>query len=171
MALQRRSPSTRVKAERRNALLAGYRPLPGAYDEFMAPDGTVRPHWEAVLGEWSSLSQDELGQRFGLADRHIHDAGVSYRVLGELGEERTWPLSHAPLVMSGAEWETIAAGVAQRAQLLSLLLDDIYGAGDVVSKGLLPAAVIAGSPDYLRPLHGAPGAGALQLYAADLGRR
>ncbi|CAN7330427.1 circularly permuted type 2 ATP-grasp protein [Bosea sp. LjRoot9] len=176
MALQGRSPSTRVKAERRNALLAGYRPLAGAYDEFMAQDGSIRPHWEPFLTEWSALSQDELNQRFGLADRHVHDTGVSYRVHGDIDErdpqagERAWPLSHVPLVMTGAEWQTIAAGVAQRAQLLASLLDDIYGPGEMVAKGLLPAAVVTGSPDYLRPLHGAPDGGSLQLYAADLGR-
>ncbi|KQU54319.1 hypothetical protein ASG72_01320 [Bosea sp. Leaf344] len=166
----------RVRTERRNALLGGYRPLAGAYDELMAPDGTVRPQWEPFLAEWSSLSQDELGQRFGLADRHVRDTGVSYRVHGDLDErdplagERPWPLSHVPLVLTGAEWQTIAAGVAQRAQLLSALLDDIYGKGATIGEGLLPAAVVSGSPDYLRPLQGAPSGGALQLYAADLGR-
>jgi uncharacterized circularly permuted ATP-grasp superfamily protein/uncharacterized alpha-E superfamily protein len=176
MALQGRSPSMRVKAERRNALLAGYRPLPGAYDEFMSPDGSVRPHWQPFLAEWSALSHDELNQRFGLADRHVHDTGVSYRVHGDLDErdplagERAWPLSHVPLVITGAEWQTIAAGVTQRVELLATLLDDIYGPGELIARGLLPAAIVTGSPDYLRPLQGAPGGGSLQLYAADLGR-
>ena len=35
----------------------------------------------------------------------------------------------------------------------------------------LPAAVITGSPDYLRPLHGAPGGAQVQLYAADLAEK
>lgn len=176
MALQGRSPSTRLRAERRNALLADYRPLPGAYDEFMAPDGSVRPHWEPFLAEWSGLSQDELGHRFGLADRHVRDTGVSYRVHGDLDAsdplagERSWPLNHVPLIIPGAEWQTIAAGVAQRATLLSSLLGDIYGPGEMIAKGLLPAAVVTGSPDYLRPLQGTANGGTLQLYAADLGR-
>jgi uncharacterized circularly permuted ATP-grasp superfamily protein/uncharacterized alpha-E superfamily protein len=176
MALQGRSPSTRVRAERRSALLAGYRPLPGAYDEFMAADGTVRPQWEPFLAEWSGLSLDELGHRFGLADRHVRDTGVSYRVHGELDEsdplagERSWPLNHVPLVITGAEWRTIAAGVAQRAGLLASLLEDIYGPGEMIAKGLLPATVVTGSPDYLRPVQGTGNGGSLQLYAADLGR-
>lgn len=176
MALQGRSPSVRVKAERRTALLAGYRPLPGAYDEFMDQGGTVRPHWEPFLAEWSALSTDELNQRFGLADRHVHDTGVSYRVHGDLDErdpaagERAWPLSHVPLVITGAEWQTIAAGVTQRAQLLGAVLEDIYGPAEMVAKGFLPASIVTGSPDYLRPLQDAPGGGSLQLYAADLGR-
>jgi uncharacterized circularly permuted ATP-grasp superfamily protein/uncharacterized alpha-E superfamily protein len=176
MALQRRSPSVRVRTERRNALLADYRPLPGVYDEIVGADGRVRPQWEPFLSEWCALSPDELTQRFGLADRHVHDTGVSYRVHGDIDPrdptagERAWPLSHVPLVITGAEWQTIAAGVAQRAQLLSTLLDDIYGPGDMIANGLLPASVVTGSPDYLRPLQGAPGGGMLQLYAADLGR-
>lgn len=176
MALQRRSPSARVRTERRNALLADYRPLPGVYDEIVGRDGQVRPQWEPFLSEWCALSPDELNQRFGLADRHVHDTGVSYRVHGDIDPrdptagERAWPLSHVPLVITGAEWKTIAAGVAQRAQLLGGVLDDIYGPGEMIANGLLPASVVTGSPDYLRPLQGAPGGGTLQLYAADLGR-
>ena len=176
MALQRRSSSTRTRNERRNALLAGYRPLPGAYDELMAPDGSIRPHWEPFLAEWSALSGDELQRRFGLADRHVRDTGVSYRVHGDLDEsdplagERSWPLNHAPLVLTGQEWQVIAAGVAQRAQLLDAVLGDIYGPGRLIAEGALPAAAITGSPDYLRPVQGTAGAGQLQIYAADLGR-
>lgn len=176
MALQGRLNSARSLGERRNALLTGYRPLPGAYDELMAPDGTVRPQWEPFLTEWAGLSADELQRRFGLADRHVRDTGVSYRVHGDvdandpLAGERAWPLNHAPLVITGAEWQVIAAGVAQRAQLLDAVLADIYGPGRLVRDGALPAAAITGSPDYLRPLQGTNGAGQLQLYAADLGR-
>jgi uncharacterized circularly permuted ATP-grasp superfamily protein/uncharacterized alpha-E superfamily protein len=176
MALQGRSPSARTRTERRNALLAGYRPLAGVHDELIGPDGAVRPQWEPFLEEWCAFSPAELNQRFGLADRHVHDTGVSYRVHGDLDErdpsagERAWPLSHVPLVITGAEWATIAAGVAQRAELLGALLDDIYGPAETIAKGLVPASVVAGSPDYLRPLQDAPGGGSLQLYAADLGR-
>lgn len=176
MALQGRSTSVRARTERRNALLAGYRPLPGAYDELMAPDGSVRPQWEPFLAEWSGLSGDELQRRFGLADRHVRDTGVSYRIHGDIDEsdplagERAWPLSHAPLIITGQEWRAIAAGVAQRARLLDAVLADVYGPARLISDGALPAAAVTGSPDYLRPLQGAPGGSQLQLYAADLGR-
>lgn len=176
MAVQGRPRTGRSRADRRAALLAGYRPLPGAFDEFIDAHGAVRPHWEPFLSEWCALSPAELSQRFGLADRHVRDTGVSYRVHGDVDirdpgfGERAWPLSHVPLVIPEAEWRVIAAGVTQRAELLSTLLDDIYGPGELIAKGLLPAAAITGSPDYLRPLHGAPGGSSLQLYAADLGR-
>jgi len=177
MAVEGRTRSGgRSRTERRAALLAGYRPLPGVFDEFLDEAGSVRPHWEPFLSEWCALTPSELAQRFGLADRHVRDTGVSYRVHGDIDErdpgvgERPWPLSHVPLVIPESEWEVIAAGVTQRAELLSRLLDDIYGPGELIASGLVPAAVVTGSPDYLRPVQGTPGGGALQLYAADLGR-
>ena len=176
MAAQGRASSTRAKAGRLAALLEGYRPLPGVPDELMRPDGSVAPHWNPVLSQWSALAPEELVQRFGLADRHVRDTGVSYRVHGDLDPldpqagERAWPLSHVPLVLTGAEWRTIAAGVAQRAELLSTLLDDIYGPARTITGGRLPAAAVTGSPDYLRPLAGTPNGGDLQIYAVDLGR-
>lgn len=176
MVVQGRIRSGRTKVERRAALLAGYRPLPGVYDEFLDRSGDVREHWEPFLSEWCALTPAELSQRFGLADRHVRDTGVSYRVHGDIDErdpgfgERPWPLSHVPLVIPESEWQVIEAGVTQRAEILSRLLDDIYGPGKLIANGLVPAAVVTGSPDYLRPLQGTPGGGSLQLYAADLGR-
>ncbi|MCU4179181.1 circularly permuted type 2 ATP-grasp protein [Bosea sp. BH3] len=177
MAVESRTRSGgRSRTERRAALLAGYRPLPGVFDEFLDEAGAVRPHWEPFLAGWCALTPSELSQRFGLADRHVRDTGVSYRVHGDIDErdpgvgERPWPLSHVPLVIPESEWEVIAAGVTQRAELLSRLLDDIYGPGELIASGLVPAAVVTGSPDYLRPVQGTPGGGSLQLYAADLGR-
>ena len=166
----------RAKAERREALLRGYRPLAGSHDELIAADGSVREHWEPFLQELSALTPHELQQRFGLADRHVKDTGVSYRIPGDVDQrdllagERAWPLSHVPLVIPAAEWQRIAAGVTQRATLLAGLLGDIYGQAPTIAGGALPASLITGSPDYLRPLSGAAGGGTLQLYAVDLGR-
>ena len=155
MPVQGRIRSGRSRAERRAALLAGYRPLPGVFDEFIDENGEVRPHWEPFLSAWCALSPAELTQRFGLADRHVRDTGVSYRVHGDIDErdpgvgERAWPLSHVPLVIPEAEWQVIAAGVTQRAELLSTVLDDIYGQGELIAEGHLPAAVVTG-PSFAR---------------------
>ena len=106
-----------------------------------------------------------------MADRHLRDAGVSYRAPGE-SADRPWPLSHLPLLIDEADWKQLSAGLTQRAELLELVLRDIYGEGRLVAEGALPAAAIAGSPEYLRPVCGVPPPGGryLSLYAADLGR-
>src|SRR5207237_118759 len=71
-----------------------------------------------------------------------------------------------------AEWAHLKAGVIQRARLLEAVLADAYGPARLVQERRLPAAVIAGSPEFLRPLVGVtpPGGAYLRLYAVDVGR-
>jgi uncharacterized circularly permuted ATP-grasp superfamily protein/uncharacterized alpha-E superfamily protein len=145
--------------------------LPGVHDEFLDAEGRPRPHWLHFLDALAELDAAEIARRFGSADRHIRDMGISYRVHGETGE-RSWPLSHLPLLISESEWRHIAAGVEQRAHLLETVLGDLYGEGRLVAEGVLPAAAVTGSTNFLRPLRGVkpPGGRHLHLYGADLGR-
>ncbi|WP_128565339.1 circularly permuted type 2 ATP-grasp protein, partial [Methylobacterium crusticola] len=149
----------------------GYARLPGLPDELTGPDGALRPAWAGFLGHLAALPDQEIAARFASADRHIHNTGIAYRVYGEAAE-RDWPLGVLPLLIEGAEWEAIAAGVAQRARLLEAVLADLYGEGRLAADGLLPAAAVAGDPEFLRPLAGVapPGGRHLHLYAADLAR-
>jgi len=112
-----------------------------------------------------------MERRFGAADRHLREAGVTYRAPGEIAD-RLWPLSHLPLLIDEADWQQLSDGIAQRAQLLELVLRDLYGEGRLVADGAVPAAAIAGSSEYLRPVCGVkpPGGRFLGLYAADVGR-
>ncbi|MCO4054390.1 MAG: circularly permuted type 2 ATP-grasp protein [Bosea sp.] len=178
MSTSRQAESQRSRSEQQRRLLGAYAPFAGVHDEMMGPDGAIRPHWEALLEEWTRYSPDELLRRIALAERHLADSGVSYRIRAEsslddmLSGERAWPMSHMPLPIDEAEWRAIEAGVSQRAELLEAVLRDLYGPARLIAEGALPAAAVAGSPDYLRPLKGAlaPGGQHLQLYACDLGR-
>ncbi|MGC2127293.1 MAG: circularly permuted type 2 ATP-grasp protein, partial [Methylovirgula sp.] len=148
------SPSpAEITAGRFEALTADYTPLPNIPDEFVTADGQRRAHWMKFLGALAELGADEIERRFATADRHIRDTGVSYRAYGDMSE-RAWPLSHLPLLIEAAEWREIAAGVAQRAELLEAVLADIYGPASLVSGGDLPAAAVAGCADFLLPLEG-----------------
>src|SRR5262245_50355351 len=154
-------------------LLAGYRPLPGIFDEMVDRDGRVRAHWQPLLGLLAGLGPKEVSRRFAAADRHLHDSGVFYRVYEDAaGAERPWPLSHLPLLIDPSEWQQLETGLIQRAELLEAVLADAYGPARLVREGRLPAAVIAGNPEFLRPLVGVtPRGGAhLRFYAVDLGR-
>ena len=154
-------------------LLAGYKPLPGTFDEMMDRDGRVRPHWHPLLAMFAGLGPKEVSRRFAAADRHLRDSGVFYRVYEDpAGADRPWPLSHVPLLIEASEWETLKAGLIQRAELLEAVLADVYGPARLIREGRLPAAVVAGNPEFLRPLVGvAPAGGAhLRFYAVDVGR-
>jgi uncharacterized circularly permuted ATP-grasp superfamily protein/uncharacterized alpha-E superfamily protein len=155
------------------ALLAGYRPLPGIFDEMVDRHGRVRAHWQPLLATLAALGGDEIGRRFAAADRHLHDSGVFYRVYEDAaGAERPWPLSHVPLLIAASEWQALEAGLIERAELLETVLADAYGPARLVHEGRLPAAVVAGNPEFLRPLVGAaPRGGAyLRFCAVDVGR-
>ncbi len=164
-------PRARGARKRLSAWTTEYAALPGAYDEFLGQDGVPRPHWLNFLEALAEMDATEISRRFGSADRHIRDMGISYRGYGETGE-RSWPLSHLPLLISEAEWRDIAAGVEQRASLLEAVLADLYGEGSLVAEGDLPAAAVTGSSNFLRPLQGVrpPGGRHLHLYGAVLGR-
>src|ERR1700682_6496255 len=154
-------------------LLSGYRPLAGIFDEMMDAAGHVRPHWRPFLAMLGSLGTDEINRRFAVADRYLQDSGVFYRVYGDpAGAERRWPLSHMPLVIDPAEWAELKSGLIQRAELLELVLADAAGPARIVRDGLLPAVLIAGNPEFLRPLVGLapPGGAHLRFYAVDVGR-
>ncbi len=169
---QPRQVNKRALAEKRIAdWTDGYAPLSGIPDEYIGADGAPRPHWTRFLDTLALQEPDEINRRFGAADRHIHDMGISYRVYGETNE-RTWPLSHLPLLIADNEWKQIAAGVAQRAALLEHVLSDVYGEGRLIAEGALPAAAVAGSQDFLPPMRNIkpPGGRWMHLYAADIGR-
>jgi uncharacterized circularly permuted ATP-grasp superfamily protein/uncharacterized alpha-E superfamily protein len=150
--------------------VSGYQPLAGVFDELMNPDGRVRTHWQSFVAMLADLGADEINKRFATADRYLRDSGVFYRV--HEGTERPWPLSHVPLIINAEEWRQLMPGLMQRADLLEAVLADAYGAGDLVRKGWLPAALVAGTPEFLRPLVGvAPAAGShMRFYAVDLAR-
>src|SRR6266851_2597283 len=145
--------------------------LPGIPDEFISPDGAPRAVWSRFFDAFATLTPSEIERRFGSADRHLREAGVTYRAPGETAD-RLWPLSHLPLLIDEADWQQLTAGIVQRAELLELVLGDLYGEGRLVAEGAIPAAAIAGSTEFLRSVCGIkpPGGRYLNLYAADVGR-
>ncbi len=166
-----RREQTGARASR--GLLAGYRPIAGVPDEMLAPDGSVRAPWAPLIGALSDISHRERAERFARADQYLRDAGVYYRVYEGAGaREREWPLAHVPLIISQSEWDEIAAGIEERAEILERIVADIYGPNMLVARGLLPPALVAGNPEFLRALTGLRPVGGhfLHFCAFELGR-
>jgi len=154
-------------------LVAGYRPLPGVYDEMMGHDGGLREHWHDLLAGLAALGREELLRRFAAADRYLRDSGVFYRVYeDQAGVERGWPLTPVPLVIAPAEWKRLETALTERAHLIEAVIADVYGAGNLFRESRLPGAFVAGSPEFVRPLVGVPppGDAHLRFYAADIAR-
>lgn len=157
----------------RQAGLSAYRPLPGVPDEMVDEYGNIRPIWLRLAAHLSALSDEELSRDLARADRYLLDSGVFYRQYGAgQSTERSWPLSHIPVLMSEEDWSRIAAALIQRADLLEAVMADLYGSNRLVSEGRLPPSLIAGNPEWLRPLVGLrPRSGHyLHFLAFEIGR-
>ena len=155
------------------AAAGAYRTPPGAADELFDATGAVRPVWRDALAHIGAMSPDALARRFARGDQYLRDAGVFYRQYGDGGSsERAWPLSHAPVILPESEWRGLEAALIQRADLLEAVMADLYGEARLVREGYLPGALIAASPEWLRPLVGvAPPSGHfLHFVAFDIGR-
>ena len=157
----RRAGPARASAGWRNghAAIRGCRALPTN----IGPDGAPRPVWTRFFDAFAALSPADIERRFAAADRHLREAGVTYRAPGETAD-RLWPLSHLPLLIDDADWRQLTAGIAQRAQLFEMVLADIYGEGRLVADGAIPAAAIAGSSEYLRAVCGVKPPGGRYLH-------
>src|ERR1700681_4306246 len=171
------APQPNTAVEQQQAALeqfvSGYRRLPGVFDEMMDGDGRVRTHWQPLLSMLAGLGSEEINRRFAAADRYLRNSGVFYRVYEDAaGIERPWPLSHVPLIIEPGEWTQLEEGLIQRAELLEAVLADSYGAATLIGEGCLPAALVGGNPEFLRPLVGVapPGGAHLRFYAVDVGR-
>ncbi len=165
------APLAEAKSRRIASWLSDYRPAQGTFDELMDEAGRPRPHWLSLLEALAEFGEAEIDQRFARASRRIDEMGITYRVHGE-ARERPAPLSRLPLLLTQTEWAKIERGICQRAELLDLLLRDVYGENRLVAQGALPAAAVAGSPEYVRPMSGVKPAGGrwLRFYAADIAR-
>lgn len=154
-------------------LLRDYRPLPGVADELLDGSGAIRQAWLPLLDHLSRLTPAETLRRFSRGDQYLGDAGVFFRQYGEGAvAERDWPLSHVPVLIAESEWRSIAAALAQRADLLEAVVADLYGENRLVAEGHLPAALVARSPEWLRPMVGVkPACGhSLHFLAFEIGR-
>ncbi|CAL76421.1 conserved hypothetical protein [Bradyrhizobium sp. ORS 278] len=164
-------PAVRPPLRRAAQWARDYARLPGIPDEFIGADGQPRPVWTRFADTFAALAPTDIDRRFASADRHLREAGVTYRAPGD-NAERSWALSHLPLLIDETEWAQLSQGIVQRAELLERVLQDIYGEGRLIASGALPAAAVAGSSEYLRPVCGIkpPGGRFLSVYAADIGR-
>lgn len=149
-----------------------YSPEPGRPDEVVGADGELRDHWRYVIGSLRLLGRAELADRRAEAHQLLRQDGAAHAGGSATGSVGAWHLDPVPLLLSSEEWSTIEAGLVQRAELLDLVLADLYGPQELVARGLLPPEVVHAHPGYLRPAVGAtaPGPHRLALLAADLVR-
>ena len=84
----------------------------GVYDEMVAKEHKVLPHWERFMDSITALGSEQLELCRREAQRLLRENGVTYNVYGDTQKlTRPWRLDPVPLLISSEEWLHIEAGL------------------------------------------------------------
>jgi len=156
-----------------NPIFRDYYNFHQSFGELVDETGGVRPHWETFFKTYTELGEEEINSRYSDTLRLLKENGVTYNIYGDPnGLNRPWKLDNIPFLLSQEDWTSIETGLSQRAQLLNLILEDIYGERNLIKQGILPIELIYNHAGFLRPCQGIrqPGKHQLVVYAADIAK-
>ncbi|XOV94798.1 MAG: circularly permuted type 2 ATP-grasp protein [Bacteroidota bacterium] len=143
------------------------------FDELVSPDGTIYPHWQNLVNTYDHLGNEGLSNRAHEVVQLLKENGVTYNIYGDPdGLNRPWMLDPIPMVFNQKDWSNIEKGLKQRATLLNLILQDIYGERHLIRSGVIPFEMIYNHMGFLRQMDKIriPGKHQLIQYSADLAR-
>jgi len=127
---------------------------PQFFNEMFGADGVRAAYsglesWTRDMpGELRSLKQAEAEGLF----RRI---GITFAVYGEGGDpDRLIPFDMFPRVFTAAEWHRLERGIKQRARALNAFLVDVYGRGEIVRAGRIPAQLVYRNEAYEKAVCG-----------------
>ena len=138
-------------------------------DEMADGTGHAKPHWRSLLSTMFALGHETLAERARMLDLAFAEEGITAILPGERAVN--WRCDPIPLLISAPEFAALEAGLAQRAQLMELILADLYGPRTLQRDGLVPPELLYGNPAYLRPCRTVDGKRRdryLSFYAADM---
>ena len=156
-----------------NSLLQTYIPDISSYNEILAADKTMLPDWKTFFSSLVKTGPGEIEDRNNDILRLLKENGVAYNIYNDpSGQSRPWELDPIPQIIPAKDWDTINAGLIQRAELFDLILKDIYGPQTLIKEGIIPQELIYLHPGFLRACVNIalPGTQHLILYAADMAR-
>ncbi|HIW28633.1 MAG TPA: circularly permuted type 2 ATP-grasp protein [Candidatus Luteococcus avicola] len=146
-----------------STLISRYAAAPGAFDEMLDADGSVRPHYRAAVEQLSAVSDRELLSRAEYVGSTYLEQGITFDVGGK---ETPFPLDVVPRIITAKDFAQIEAGIAQRVRALEAFLQDIYSTGSVFVDGVMPRRVVTSSTHYHRAAHGIQPPNGVRIHVA-----
>ena len=151
------------------AVLDGYAPIPGTYDEQFEANGDTRPHAHMVAALLANMSPDTFARCQALAELSLAQRGVTFSVYSDSrGTEKVMPVCLVPRVIGAGEWAQMEKGLLQRLTTLQLFLDDLYGDQNVLADRIIPTELLLGSKHYLPQLRGMKPPGGVRIHIAGI---
>ena len=100
---------------------------------------------ERLLG----IGLEALRARASAAETDLIDLGVTFTVYSDATAiDRILPFDCIPRILTAPEWDLMERACVQRVKALNLFLGDIYGKGQVVKDGIIPAELVYGNANY-----------------------
>ena len=144
-------------------------PLRKHYNEMIAEDGSVRPHY-APFAQWLRETPPErIAQNRHAADLLFHRVGITFAVYGEAsGTERLIPFDIVPHTIPGPTWERLAEGLRQRVTALNRFLDDIYHGQEIIRAGKITREEVEGNSQFRPEMVGVDVPGGIYAHVAGV---
>ena len=103
----------------------------------------VRPPYAGLESWTSGMSAELRAQKQAEAEALFRRIGITFAVYGEGGDpDRLIPFDMFPRVFTAAEWSKLERGIKQRAKALNAFLVDVYGRGEIIRAGRIPASLV-----------------------------
>ncbi len=122
----------------------------GHFDELRDENGNIRSVWQSFFHDMGATGLQGLNDCTETVNQLIEQNGITYNVYADMQLSRPWSLNAMPMLIGPKEWSHISRGLAQRAQLLNAILQDVYGERSLLKGNYLPSALVLGNPGYLR---------------------
>ena len=144
-----------------------------SFDEFWSDEAQPRDHQRLLWDQVRGLAGETRVSLARTVERRLREQDVTFNLYGIPDiKAPPWTVDWLPTVLSANEFSRLSAALQQRAQLLNLALEDLYGPRRLLTHRVIPADIVLGNPNYTRAAHGwlPVGGGRLTFYAADIGR-
>ena len=117
---------------------------PLTFDELVDENGNVRAHWRDFMKAQEKLGAKEIQMRKKELERVLDENGVTFNAYTEnSSQNRPWDLDPCPLIIDGAEWDSLDEGLVQRAQLFDAMYKDEKAMITMIQAGTAMAAMVA----------------------------
>jgi uncharacterized circularly permuted ATP-grasp superfamily protein len=113
------------------------------YFNEMFENGKLRQPYKGLEGWARDMPVDLRTMKQNEAEALFRRIGITFAVYGEGGDpDRLIPFDMFPRVFTDAEWRKLERGVTQRARALNAFLTDVYGRGEIIRAGWVPANLV-----------------------------
>lgn len=123
----------------------------GFYDEMIADDGSVRPHYKLFMERLQRIGWRKLNFLQQSTEKAQLSLGMTFNVYSDnQGIERILHLDIIPRIIDGKDWDFLERGLTQRITAINMFIDDLYNEQKVLKDKIIPKELVLSSSTFLK---------------------